>query len=315
MTLAITPGNRPARILGMGMPGSGKTGSLAALANAGFKIRILGYDKASNLSLLYNYVEPQFYDNISILSFEDKLQNTPAGMAPVGTPSAYNDGIKALMDWKVPQPDGTAVSLGASKDWGMDTVVVLDSISSMGDASFNRAYALSPRTKNGYVNVRKVYGVAQTELMNFLKVLLKSGARHHVLAFAHMKMLGPKDVEKDDEDLTKQIKEEVAELIPTRWYPVTPGRAIAPEVGREFSATILYETKDKGGKVRRVINSAPRLEIDLKLPALNFPADLPAETGLIDVFKAITPGIEACLADHGTPGEVLASANQKEIAK
>ncbi len=47
--------------------------------------------------------------------------------------------------WKYTE-DGEEVDLGASKDWGPDTVVVLDSLTAMGTAAFRRQMSLMNKT-------------------------------------------------------------------------------------------------------------------------------------------------------------------------
>ena len=72
--------SKPLRIMLLGFPGSGKTGSLAPLANAGFKLRILDFD--GNLDPMLRRLTPQgpivsislsLYRGISPLVFHDSI--------------------------------------------------------------------------------------------------------------------------------------------------------------------------------------------------------------------------------------------------
>jgi len=150
----------PARILEVGYPGSGKTGALACLANVGFKLRVIAFDKLGNMAPLLRYSDPEALERIDIIPVEDKLRNGANGIEWVGKPSAYSDAWDALGEWKNVNPrTGEAYSLGHPKDWGPDTIVILDSLTAMGEAARRRALAMSNRT---YRNSRDTdWGVAR----------------------------------------------------------------------------------------------------------------------------------------------------------
>src|SRR5262245_20531699 len=127
--------NLPARILIVGYPGAGKTGALASLANAGFKLRIIAYDKLANMAPLFAYVHSDKLTNIDIVALEDKMRATPNGMEPAGVPQAFAQGLNLMERWKYKNPDGTEVDLGKPAEWGPDTIVVLDTLTAMGEAA------------------------------------------------------------------------------------------------------------------------------------------------------------------------------------
>ena len=79
----------------LGYPGSGKTGSLAALINSGrYNVRILDYD--GNYDPLYEYVNPKFYDRVEIKTFQDTLKMGTDRIIPSGPPRAFELGMKLL---------------------------------------------------------------------------------------------------------------------------------------------------------------------------------------------------------------------------
>ncbi|KKK69485.1 hypothetical protein LCGC14_2933540, partial [marine sediment metagenome] len=137
----------------------------------------------------------------------------------------------------------------------------------------------------------------------FLEKLCSLSNRHHVIVNYHMKWLGPREERKGDADAVKDIKEREADLIPTRLYPSAMGSKNAPQnIGQYFHTTLLVEPKYlAGGKVKRMIYTQPRPELDLKLAA-ELDAALPLETGLLDIFSALTGGIEKCL-EAGEPDQ------------
>ena len=292
--------NIPARVLIVGFPGSGKTGSIAALLNAGFKVRYLMYDKVSNLQPLFAFTNPDKLGNLDVALLEDKMRPGPQFQEPVGVPTAFNDGLKMLISWKYTKPDGTVVDLGSSKDWGSDTVVVLDSLTAMGEASMRRAQKFMNKTPANTTD--RVWGFAMQEQLAYIQALCSSSNRHHTIVMSHLKMIGPKEIRNDDSDLTKQIKEQAAPLIPTRYYPSALGRSLPQEIGKEFATILLAEAVPKPGKkIVRVLRTLPREELDLKIPSLSIPGELDIKDGLLHVFQALTPSSVALVSGSGSP--------------
>lgn len=276
----------PARILMVGYPGSGKTGALCALANAGYKLRILCFDKLANMQPLFRFTKPEFLPNIDIALFEDKLKSGSQYVALDGKPTAFEDALKMMMHWKYTEADGTEVDLGRSADWGPDTIVVLDSLTAMGNAAYRRAMALANRTPQNFRD--SDYGMAMKEQEAFIEILTSSANKFHLVVLAHLKLVGPKDIRKGDDDLTASLKEKIADIVPTRYYPSALGSALPPLIGQHFSCQVLVKATTKGSRTQRIISVLPGEDIDAKVPALNMPPTLPQETGLLDVLLAVT---------------------------
>lgn len=292
----------PARILVVGYPGSAKTGSLAALANAGLKLRILAYDKLANVASMLQYVEPSKLDNVDILAFEDELSTGPTGgktLEPQKTPHAFADGLRAMDRWAYKDPNtGEDVDLGSSKDWGLDTVVVLDSLTAMGEAAMRRARAMTNKTLRDTTD--GTWGLAMNEQDAFIERLVSNENRHHVIVLSHLKIVAPRENRKGDDQLSQTIKQAVADLIPARLYPSALGKDLPQKIARHFPVTVLAEASElAGSRVVRQFRVLPRPELDLKLPALDAGKldKLPVETGLLNIFNAVTPGVEACLRE------------------
>lgn len=274
----------PARVLLLGYPGAGKTGSLACLANAGFKLRVLDFD--GNLKPLLQFTRPECRANIDILSFEDRTRQGPKYIEPVGIPEAFANALRAMDHWKYKEEDGTEVDLGHSRDWGLDTIVVLDSLTSMGQAAFRRAMVLQNKTPGNITD--QVWGLAMNEQEAFIEKLTSTQNGHHVIVLSHLVMVGPKEIRKGDDEITKGIKETLADLIPTRLYPSALGQKLPPKIGAHFPCTLLLETEVRQKQVRHVIRSLPRPELDLKLPAVEALDGVAVEDdGMLKVFKAL----------------------------
>lgn len=273
----------PARILLLGYPGAGKTGSLACLANAGFKLRVLDFD--GNMKPLLQFTKPELRQNIDVLTFEDRTRQGPKYIEPVGIPEAFANALRSLDHWKY--KDGEEeVDLGHSRDWGQDTIVVLDSLTAMGNAAFRRAMVLQNKTPGSVTD--QVWGLAMNEQEAFIEKLTSTTNRHHVIVLSHLVMVGPKEIRKGDDDITKDIKERLADMIPTRLYPSALGQKLPPKIGGHFPCTLLIEPEIKGKVVRRVLRSVPRVELDLKLPSLEAIDGMAIEDdGMLRVMKAL----------------------------
>lgn len=286
----------PGRILTVGYPGAGKTGALCSLVNAGLKLRILAFDMAANFQPLFQYCDKDKLGNVDIVFLEDKLRNGPKFIETVGIPTAFADGLKMMDRWKYKEGE-VEVDLGQSKDWGPDVVVVLDSLTAMGEAAKRRAMAMLNKTPLN--STQQMWGLAMQDQFNFLVKLLSSTNRFHVIVTAHLKTVGPKDIMPSDDQANKEIKERMVELVPTRLYPSALGQQLPPQIGALFSTVLLAEVKyGPGTKVERVLRSVLDNSIDLKMPALGLPATLPQSDGLLQVLTAQTGGPSVWFANQ-----------------
>lgn len=278
---------QPVRMLIVGYPKAGKTGGLAPLLNAGFKMRFLDLD--GNYEPLLNYADEDKLTNLDILSFEDQIAMSAGNQfaTVVGKPMAYANALNALDHWKYKEADGTEVDLGRSKDWGPDTVVVLDSLTALGQAAFNRSVHLQNKTPLTITD--RVWGFAMSEQLSFIKRLMSSANKHHTIVLAHLKMMGPKEIRKGDDAITSQVKQEVADLLPTRLWPNALGRVLPQEIGGEFPMIVEMKNKVVNRKEKHIITTVAREELDLGVPNAAIPAELEIHDGMIKLFETLSP--------------------------
>lgn len=295
----------PIRMMMVGKPGAAKTTSLASLANAGFKLRILSYD--GNEDPLYEYCTPEGLKNIDSVFLGDKLQGGEEWIDSM-EPTGFRDGLRLMdrwcydesgrvlgkqpIDFKTkallpynPPAVGKVTDLGSSKDWGPDTIVVLDSLTAMGDAAMTKVRRRLNKTKGD--NTDRVYGIAMSEQFDFLKRVRQPGNRFHFLVTAHLKMIGPQDFRKGESEIAKKNKEDQAQLIDTRWYPMALGRQLPQEIARVFPMAVLFEPKTTAKGIVPTIWTKPRHEVDLKMPSKTLPESLPVSDGMLTIFKAL----------------------------
>src|SRR5258708_2831210 len=205
---------QPVRMMIVGYPGAGKTGALSSLANAGYKLRMLDFD--GNSQSLLTYTNKDKLANIDIVFLEDKMRNGERFIETRGIPTAFRTGLDLMDEWKYKEEDDTLINLGKSRDWGCDTVVVVDGLTGLSNASFRRQMALSNKTP---LNVtQQVWGLAMAQEEAFIEKLTSESNRFHVIMLAHLKIIGPKDISNGDEDVTKELKQRAVDLVQTRLF-------------------------------------------------------------------------------------------------
>jgi hypothetical protein len=265
-TLAKHQSNEYTKLLVEGDSGTGKTGALASLVGAGYKLRILDFD--NGLDVLKQYVArdyPTLLDNVEFRTLRDKRKATSDGPVIVGSPKAFIEGIKLLDRWKYTEADGTEVDLGVPAEWGPDCILVLDSLTFFSDAAFDFREPLVPRSRDGKYDVRAVYKDAQDAVENVLALLTSESFQTNVIVTSHIRYM-------DNPDGTKKA------------YPTSVGSALGPTIPRYFNSVAQCETK--GGK--RTIQTAATAMIDLKNPKpFAMSSHFPIETGLADFFKVL----------------------------
>lgn len=254
--------NEFTKLLIEGDSGSGKTGALASLVGAGYKLRILDMD--NGLDVLKSYVEHQFPANLNNVEFRtlrDKRKATAEGPVIDGQPKAFINAIKMLDNWKYDDVD-----LGKPSEWGSDCILVVDSLTMLSDAAFDFREPLTPRGKSGDYDKRATYFDAQGAIENVLALLTSESFRTNVIVISHIKYI-------DMPDGTK------------KGYPTSVGSALSPRIPTYFNSVALCETKP-GGK--RTLQTIANAMIDLKNPKpFAMAKSYPIETGLADFFAVL----------------------------
>lgn len=283
-SLASLERPRRAVILEIGFPGTGKTGALAALANAGYNLRIADFD--GNLASLREHLTDEALHRVEVVSLEDELKYGERTIEPKGVPQSFARFLKLWNNWAYETPQGEKIDLGPVRSWGLNDVLVIDSLTEMGEAIMRRTLAMNNRT---ILNRRQNdWGTAMADQDAVMQIVTGSDIPCHVIVTSHLKIVAPKEPDKDkDSDTVQAIKEQVAELVPARLYPTALGHQLPQSIARHFSTVLLFETEFVNGKPKRVIRTQPKPEVDVKMPAAKLPPTLPLETGMLTVFEAL----------------------------
>jgi hypothetical protein len=249
------------KVLVLGDSGTGKTGSLASLVRAGYHLHVLDFDNKIAGGILPILVQRDCPDLIGHVDFEplrDSLKSSSMGPVFNGTPSAFVRAVSLLDKWS----DGSVPS-----EWGPEHVLVVDSLTFLGDAAYNWAKSMNPTNKEQ----RQWYGNAQKVVEPMIAQITSASFKTNVVVIAHV------DYQSRSDGTMKG-------------FPASIGVALNPVIPAYFENMVLCHIT--GGK--RIIQTIPTALVDLKNPAaFKMAATLPVETGLAGFFDTIKGGTHA----------------------
>ena len=248
--------NEYVKILLTGDSGSGKSGALASLVAAGYRLRILDMDNGLDPLKTYIMKEcPGKIDNVEFRTLRDDVVTTAAG-PKVAKPKAFVDAMKMLDAWKYDDID-----LGKPSDWGPDYVCVLDSLSFFSDAAFEWAKGMNPGAKDP----RQWFYSAQQAVESALALLTSGSFKTNVIVSAHVRYSTGDDGR-------------------NKGYPNAIGSALGPTIPRYFNHWAQCE--NKAGK--RTIRTEATGMFDLKnTKPFEMKANYDLTTGLADFFAVL----------------------------
>jgi hypothetical protein len=258
-SLAEYPTSKFTKIIYMGDSGTGKTGSLVSLVGAGYKLRILDLD--NNLGPLKAFIKkecPERINQVDAISVRDEYIMTTQGAVidPAQKTKAFVEAMKYLTKWD----DGSDPG-----EWGEETILVIDSLTRLGDYAYEFAKGMNPSSKDP----RQWYNAAQVGLESMVATLTGPKFHANVIIITHITW-------KELQDGT------------TKGWPSSIGKALGPTLPSYFGTMVLAETSGFGSNVKRKIKTVPTGMIDLKSPApFALAPDLDLGTGLATLFKTI----------------------------
>lgn len=238
----------------LGDSGTGKTGALASLAKAGYKVHILDMDNKVMTGILPILLkdDPKALANVDYESLRDKMKASSMGAIMDGIPQAFPKALALMEKWT----DGSNPA-----QWGPEHIFVIDSLTFLGDAAYNWARAMNPSAKEP----RTWYFTAQGGVEDALALLTASTFNTNLIVISHVSWV-------DRPDGTM------------KGYPSAVGKALGPTIPAYFDNMAQCETM--GGK--RSIKFIPTALVDLKTPVgTRMSTPLPIETGLADFFKTL----------------------------
>lgn len=242
-----------ANLLVAAQSGAGKTGALAALANAGCRLFILDFD--NGVSVLRRYVKPEFVHNVHYVTLRDSMSLVGARVG-ISSANAFSKAM-ALLDngkgWEVEGVKGVSTLLPTD-------FLVTDTLSEMGKASLrmvmnaNGAGFKAPEIQH--------YGTAMDNLSKYLEIITSEECKCNVIVNTHLTAPGEGDY---------------------RIHPAALGSKLPPDVPKFFDNMVTLSISNGKRQFKTSKDGAFMCKVAAELPEV-----LPVETGLVDIFKALT---------------------------
>lgn len=257
--------DRFTKALAIGDSKAGKTSSLISLVQAGYKLRVLDMDNLIDpLKYLILQRCPDLIDNVEVCALRDERHATEGGSVVMGVPKAFVAATKMLDRWRYQDADGE-IDLGDPSEWGDDCILVIDSLSRLGDAAIDWAYFRQPKGKTGEPDGRAVVGDAQKAIEHILATITADTFEANVIVIGHLALIEQPD---------KSVK----------LFPQGPGNKLSPRIPSYFPTYVLYQ--NKGG--RRTIHTTSTPMLDLATPApMLIKETYDSDVGLAAIFEAL----------------------------
>lgn len=290
----LSPAALALKILCIGDPGSGKSGSLASLANAGYEVRVIDFD--NGLDCVGAFLTPEGAKRFIYETFTDNLVALETGVTWIGQPRAYINAVKLLAQWKMPERKIKGIGdeeivipaydLGPVTSWGPNVVLVIDSATLLGNAvmRYNLSLQKSMNEDRKLHPYPQDWGEAQQRQESIVEFLYSTQVKCNVIVTAHIKRQGGGGMQGTIDAKTGNTILREVDSSEGKGYPSFLGRALPPKMGRYFNTILDYYTDEFGN---RKISTVPRDNIDCKNPA---PKHLKKEyglDGLAEIFETI----------------------------
>ena len=272
----------PVKMIVVGESGTGKTGALAGLVDAGYKVRLLDLDNGARI--VRNLMQSGRYNranlkNFSSITFTEKMRPINGRIVPVAA-TVWSKSMNAISHWR--DTDGN--DFGDITTWGDDCVLAVDTLSTLGAAAFNHHRAMNGRLQ-GEVSGntwRRDIGTAQVYVEDFLKLIFDQTVRCNVVLNTHLtysKLNGQMPTEEEQAQAARD--KHVIELY---GFPSAIGKAAGPKMPKYFN-DLLY-VKLIGNNSMIYTTRMDNIGVKTSAPGIVKPS-YPIATGLADYFKAV----------------------------
>ena len=222
------------KMLLLGHSGAGKTGLLATLPPAGYRLIIADFDNGLDVLMDPKVLEPKWRKEVFFETFYDKHSTLGGSLVP--QVKSYTDFTKYISKWKIATGD-----IGGLHDWDSNTTFVIDSLSFLGEACMRQALLLAAHL--GQRPTQPDWGTAMDMLESVIEMLYNPAVKCNVIVTAHLS---------DMDEFGKRL-------------PNVLGRKLAPKLGRYFNNVVLLEKKTSGNASTRVLQTVSALGADLKV--------------------------------------------------
>lgn len=241
--------DKPIKMLVIGDTGTGKTGALASLANAGYKLHILDYD--NGLDILSTAVKAEALQNVEFETLTEKKKAVGGQILIQGSPKSFAKGLALLTEW-------------SQKYTSQEDIIVIDSLTFMSDAALEHVLAGAGHT--GRQPEIQEWGLAMSLMEDVLSILYSDDLKCNVIVNSHIKYI--------QDEGTGLVKAQVNTL----------GSKLPPKVGRYFNHLIMAQQQATG---KRVLLTKGAAMFGLKCPNPGIKATYSIESGLAEYFQDV----------------------------
>jgi hypothetical protein len=245
------------KLMVIGDSGTGKTGGLASLVFAGYKLWVMDFD--DGMDVLANAIrakDPKLLTNVEFETFKNSFTLGADGKMRVkGSADAINRAMKTLEGW-VPK-------------LGPQDVLVLDSATFMGRAAM--AFILQLVGREGKPEIQD-WGAAMDICEKAIAKLMEPSVKCNVVVNTHINW-----TESEGGGVVKG-------------YPNVLGNKLSPIIGGYFNTVLAIKTQRSGTTVKREYVTQGYGLIEGKCSVPTAPLSFPHETGLADFFKLAKGG-------------------------
>ena len=288
----LTP---PVKILVLGATGAGKTGALASLVHAGYRIRMLDADAGSGL--LRTLIGDTQRDALSVITLTEKL--TPCdGHLFALNPTEWMRCTNALTKWI----DDEGRDLGSVSTWDSNDVLVIDTLRTLARCAyaFARKQSNRERALESGMLWRADMGGAQSLILGLIDFLHSKHVKCNVVVNAHVRYSKPDGSSPTDIELEQATREKRVIRMPG--YPEVIGAKAGPIVPIYFNDMVLIR---RGSSGDAVIHTGACDDVDCKTSAPGrVKRTYPQRTGLAELFNDLTQIQSQTQGEHnsGTTG-------------
>ncbi len=267
------------KLLNIGQPGTGKTGALVCLVEAGYRLIVVDFDNGTDIIFQLLHNNEKALDKFYYETFTDKLKMISVGgskpndvIVPIGTPTAWTRAMMGLTNWKFPVAIGSkeTYNLGNASTWGSDTILVIDSLGFAAVAALRLVRSLNGNQMENFVS-KYDFGQAMEKVETLLQLLYAVNIKCHVIVNTHVIF---------QEDLLRGTQ---------IGLPRALGSKLPPKVGGYFNTIVHSATVLRGKTTERMIKTVSDGVVELKVPVIpgKLKEALPIQTGLLTIFKAL----------------------------
>lgn len=222
--------DRRGRIIVAGDSGSGKSGLLATVANAGYRTCIIDAD--NGLDVLDAYLTDEGRENLHYITLKDD---------PDTKTSAWGQFVKILVNGWV---DGDE-DLGPIASWDENSVLVLDTLDFLGKAAMRVVMSQAGKSFDSRPEIQH-WGDAQRLIEQRIAALCSPTIKCHLIVNTHL----------------KQVEDSIGRIIT---YPAVCGTAPSLYIADYFNTLVRLDTKvGLRGDATRTIRTSSDNKMNLK---------------------------------------------------